>query len=119
MKKGWYLGPVKDPVDENGWLIGSFLDENHPCFSRDVEIAWKEMGLATKGEKHFHKTAIEIWIVIKGSVTAIINDQKLVVKAGSYLVVHPLTQTEILNAAKGTSVLVVKAPSIPKDKYPC
>lgn len=119
MKREYYIGRVDEPAGKKGWLVGSFLKENHPCFSKDVEVGWKNMDLSTREGKHIHEEAIEVWVVIKGSVAAIIDGDHLVIKEGKYVVVHPFIPTEILNAEEGTIVLVVKAPSVPEDKYPC
>jgi len=119
LNKGYYIGSVEKPAGKKGWLIGSFLEKNHPCFSEDVEVGWKEMSLDTKEPRHIHKLAIEVWVIIKGSITAIINGQNLVLNEKSYIVVHPFTPTEIIKAEEKTIVLVIKAPSMPWDKYPC
>jgi len=117
--KGYYVGSVEEPAGKKGWLIGSFLEKNHLCFSEAVEVCWKKMGPDKREPKHIHKLAIEIWVIIEGSITAIIGDRHFILKAGTYVVVHPFTPTEILNAEEGTVVIGIKAPSIPEDKYPC
>jgi len=114
----YFNGSVKDLAGKKGWLVGSFLKRDHPCFSEEVEVGWKEMGPGTKEPKHIHKKSIEIWVIIEGIVNAVIDGSRMYLTKGEYLVVHPLTATEIISAEEGTVVLVVKAPSIPDDKYP-
>ena len=119
MNKGWYKGSVHNPSGAKGWLIGAFLDKDHPCSTGALEVSRKVMGPETKEKKHNHKVATEFWIVIQGSVNIIIDDHPLELKTGEYLLVNPGTPTEILWAKKGTVVIVAKAPSITTDKYPC
>src|SRR4030042_3375411 len=102
------MGSIEAPTDRGGWLIGAFLEENHPCFSKAVEVAWKELGPDTRDPKHIHKLAIEVWVIIKGSEDVIIDGQHFTLKEGTYVVVHPFTPVEVLNAEEGTVVLVIK-----------
>ena len=115
----YYMGLVETPAGKKGWLMGAFLEKNHPCFSGIVEVAWKELGPGTIDPKHIHKLAIEISVIIKGSQIVIVDGQHLTLKSGEYIIVSPFTPVEVLNAEEGTVVLVIKAPSIPGDKYLC
>ncbi len=113
----YYIGSVETPAGKEGWLIGAFLKKNHPCFSEIVEVAWKELGPDTRDPKHIHKLVIDISVIIKGSQVVMVDDQHLTLKSGDYMIVCPLTPVEVLSAEEGTVVLVIKAPSIPGDKY--
>ena len=115
----YYIGSVDRPAGKAGWLIGAFLEKNHPCFSEAVEIAWKELGPDSRDPRHIHDLALEISIVIEGSMVEIIDGQRLTLKSGDFIIVHPLTSVEVLGAEEGTIVLVVKVPSEPGDKYIC
>jgi len=119
LNKGYYIGSVEEAASKKGWLIGSFLKKNNPCFTEAVEVGWKELDTKTKIAKHIHKLATEITVIIKGSTTEIINGQQLVLKAGNYVIIHPFTPAETLHAEEGTIVLVIKTPSVPGDKYSC
>jgi len=115
----YYVGSVEKPAGERGWLVGAFLEKNHPCFSEAVEVAWKELGADARDPKHIHKLAIEISVIIKGSQVVIVDGQHLTLKSGTYIVVRPSTPVEVLDAEEGTIVLVIKVPSLPGDKYSC
>ena len=115
----YYVGSVEQPAGREGWLIGAFLEKNHSCFSEAVEIAWKELGTDARDPKHIHKLAIEISVIIRGSLVETVDGQHLVLKSGNYIIVHPFTPVEVLGAEEGTIVLVIKASSLPGDKYLC
>ena len=95
---------------KRGWLIGDF----EPSVLKTKQF---EVGMLThkKGEKwtaHYHKEAVEFNIIIKGHM--IIQDTELV--TGDIFVID---KYEVANPVflQDCTVLVVKVPSVPGDKY--
>ena len=116
----YYIGSVDAPAGKNGWLIGAFLEKNHPCFSEAVEVAWKKLGPDSRDPKHIHEhPVLEISVVIKGSLVEVIDGQRLTLGAGNYVIVRPSASVEVLGAEEETIVLVIKVPSEPENKHIC
>ena len=97
-------------VMHRGWFIGNFL----PSVLRTDLF---EVGILThhKGEewpKHFHLEATEYNVLINGSMT--VNNN--LIHEGEIFVIE---KNEICNPTfhKDCTVLCVKVPSIPGDKY--
>lgn len=93
-----------------GWFVGDFK----PTLLRttDVEVAVKEYKKGDKEERHYHKLAIEITVIVSGKVK--MNDD--VFNAGDILVIEPNESTDF-EALEDTVTTVVKYPGIKNDKY--
>ncbi|HEV2339478.1 MAG TPA: hypothetical protein VGT05_01785 [Patescibacteria group bacterium] len=84
-----------------------------------VEVAWQHIGNKKPSfeDKHYHKKAVEITIVLKGSATFLANGIKQIAYAGDFWVVYPQTVIEEFATGDDTEFIVIKAPSILGDKY--
>lgn len=93
-----------------GWFVGDF--EPTLFKSKDIEIAIQRYKKDHIEPKHFHKIATEITFMIKGS--ALFNDELLNEDEG--IIISP-GEVNVFKAVTDCKTLVVKFPSVPKDKY--
>jgi len=68
------------------------------------------------GDKHHHELIDEITIILKGGITEKIGNEIFDFDEGDFFFIAPSTVTELKKVKEGTSLLVIKGPSIPKDK---
>lgn len=117
-KGKFFVGNIKDNSKENGWFYGHFAD-NLLLQSSLVEVAWQDISekKAEPSDKHIHKKAVEINIVISGEMRLTINDQPITVSAGNFYIVYPGAVVNQVEADKGTVNICIKAPSVKGDKY--
>ncbi len=93
-----------------GWFVGDF---NPTAFSTDkCEVTFKQYNAGDYEEKHLHKIATEITLIVKGRV--IMNGIEH--KEGDIIVMEPGEATDF-KALTDASNVVVKVPSVKGDKY--
>ena len=117
-KGNFFLGKVADFVTRKGWFFGHFMDDKL-LRSNLVEVAWQDISnkKSSLKDKHFHKKSIEINIIISGWVKITINGKRVKVNRVDFFVIYPLTVVEDVEAGPNTELIVIKAPSIPGDKF--
>ena len=93
-----------------GWFVGAFEPTIH--WTNDFEIAVKSYKKGDTEEKHYHRIATEITVVVLGSV--VMFDKKW--EEGDIIVAEPGDATSF-EALSDTINVVVKVPSVGKDKY--
>jgi quercetin dioxygenase-like cupin family protein len=93
-----------------GWFIGNF----HPTVldTDDVEVAVKSYKKGDFEERHYHKIATEITVIVKGLVR--MNGIKY--SEGSIIIIEPNESTDF-EALEDTINTVVKYPGASNDKY--
>jgi mannose-6-phosphate isomerase-like protein (cupin superfamily) len=119
-KNKFAIGKLEDFQKFSGYFIGQFMGENgFPILeTNEVEIAYKKLPEKFEKEKpHYHKKGVEINIVIKGKYKAQVNEKTVVISEKEFLVVYPQAKLKNISAQKGTELIVVKAPSVPDDKF--
>ncbi|QGY01239.1 cupin domain-containing protein [Methylobacterium mesophilicum SR1.6/6] len=96
---------------KGGWFLGDFA----PCAARssDAEVGVKRYAAGAREDKHFHKIATELTVIVSGTVRMF--DQ--VWQAGDIITVEPGDATAF-EALTDAVTVVVKTPSVPSDKYP-
>jgi hypothetical protein len=94
----------------NGWYIGAFSPTAY--YTKDFEVAILEHKMNEEWPAHYHALCDEINYLLKG--TMMLNDKMLVAP-----VIFIVEKNEIANPIFYTdcTVVVVKTPSIPGDKY--
>jgi len=102
------VNKLKDMV--RGWFIGNFEPSVHN--TNELEVAVKEYKAGEKEEKHYHKIAKEITVVVSGNV--LMNG--IFYNSGDIITIEP---GEITNfeALSDTITTVVKLPCVKGDKY--
>ena len=115
----YYSDSIHNPKFKKtrGYLCGCF--ENSPIFSKNMEVAYVDYEELKKhiGDKHHHEKCDELTLIIKGGIEEKIKDDILKLKEGDFFFVSPGTITELKSVKKGTTLIVVKSPSIPSDKF--
>ena len=99
---------LKDMV--NGWFIGNFEPSLYK--TNDVEVAVKSYKANDSEQRHYHKIATEISVVICGTVKM----NGIVRKEGDIIVMEPGEVTDF-KAMEDTVNVVVKIPGANNDKY--
>ena len=93
-----------------GWFVGNF--EPTLLKTNDVEIAVKEYKKGDYEDKHYHKKATEITVIISGRVK--MNGVEY--NKGDIIVIEPNEATDF-EALEDTINTVVKYPGENNDKY--
>lgn len=93
-----------------GWFVGNF----DPTFikTNDVEVAVKEYKKGDYEERHYHKIATEITVIVSGKVR--MNGFEY--SKGDIIVIEPNEATDF-EALEDTVNTVVKFPGASHDKY--
>jgi quercetin dioxygenase-like cupin family protein len=107
----------KQPVDQRGYFVGAFLPEGHPSYSEKVEVAWQKLSSKTEGKKHYHKEMAEIIIVFAGRLKIEVDGDLLGLGPKDFVFIKAGAISETKAIEDGTVVMLIKAPSIPSDKY--
>ena len=110
-------GSVGKPISQKGYLCGAFLPKSSPLYTEKLEVAWKEIGPQIENPEHYHKEADELTIVIEGSLKEKIDGELIELKSGEFILIKSGSIGSTVWAEEGTTIIVVKAPSIPNDKY--
>ena len=92
-----------------GWFIGDFPEAVFR--TKDFEVFW-QTNPRGHAVSHYHKEITEITLVVSGRILT----NGTIYRQGDIYIFEPgdISQTEYLEE---TSVLTVKTPSIPSDKY--
>ena len=102
------ISSLNDTV--RGWFIGNFNPSVYKTEDFEVGILFHPKG--EKWPKHYHKEAIEINVLITGKM--IINGELL--SSGNIFLIekNEIADPEFL---EDCTIVCVKSPSIPGDKY--
>ena len=114
----YFIGRANGIAKARGWFFGSFMDE--PLLRSDlVEVAWQPIPnvVPQAKENHFHRESVEINMVVSGSLCVAINGTEYHLSTGEFYVVWPLTTVQVLSSDAEAALIVVRAPSLPHDKY--
>lgn len=93
-----------------GWFVGSF--EPTLLNTNDVEVAVKKYKKGDSEDKHYHKIATEITVIVSGRVKM----NGVVYVQGDIIVIEPNEATNF-EALEDTVNTVVKFPGASNDKY--
>ena len=93
-----------------GWFIGNF--EPTLLRTNDVEVAVKSYNKGDYEEKHYHKIATEITVIVSGKVKM----NGIEYSKGDIVVMEPNEATDFECLENGTQNVVVKLPGANDDK---
>ena len=96
-----------------GWFVGNF--EPTLLRTNDVEVAVKSYNKGDYEEKHYHKIATELTVIISGRVKL----NGIEYGKGDIIVMEPNEATDFECLEDGTQNVVVKIPGANNDKYLC
>ncbi len=99
-------------IDEmvKGWFVGDFLPAAYR--SEAVEVGLKIYSAGDREDKHYHKVATELTVIVSGEVRMLGHTWK----SGDIITIEPGEATDF-EALTDTTTLVVKVPSVAGDKY--
>lgn len=95
-----------------GWFVGDFSPTLYS--TRDCEVAVKSYSAGDKEQKHFHKIATEITVIVSGRVRMAGREWG----PGDIVLLEPGEATDF-EALTDTVNVVVKLPGAKDDKYVC
>lgn len=93
-----------------GWFVGDFSPTL--VATQAVEVGVKQYSSGQKEERHYHKVATEITVILSGRVR--MNNQEL--HAGEIVTIYPMESSDF-EAIEDATTVVVKFPGKPHDKY--
>lgn len=93
-----------------GWFVGNFEPSLYK--TNDCEVAVKSYKAGDYEERHYHKIATEITVIVKGRVKMF--DKEF--SEGDIIVVEPEDSTDFIALTDSMNV-VVKIPGVNNDKY--
>lgn len=93
-----------------GWVVGNF--EPSLFKTDDFEVAVKKYKRGDYEEKHYHKIATEITIIVEGSVR--MNGE--LYSTGDIITIEPGEATDF-KVLHDTTTTVIKFPCVEGDKY--
>lgn len=96
---------------KQGWFAGNF--EPTAFRSTDFEVGYRTHKKGEVCDTHYHKVGTEINLLVKGSMTL----QGVTLKSGDVFIIYPFEITDPI-FHEDCSIVVVKTPSLPGDKYP-
>jgi len=102
------IAKLEDMV--KGWFVGNF--EPTLLKTNDVEVAVKEYKKGDYEEKHYHKIATEITVIVSGRVR--MNGVEY--SKGDVIVIEPNEATDF-EALEDSVNTVIKFPGANDDKY--
>ncbi|EAL7864938.1 hypothetical protein MWJ18_001571 [Campylobacter lari] len=93
-----------------GWFVGNF----NPSVIKTnlIEVGIKRYKKDDYEDKHYHKIATEITVIVEGKVQM---SGKMYTK-NDIIVIHPKESTDF-KALEDTTTVVVKIPGVNDDKY--
>jgi len=91
--KGWFVGPWNSGVP--------------------VPVGYANEGI---NEKHYHGSMYEIYLIAKGTSTAVVGDREVLLQAGEILVVEPGETHTFLQSSNDYLHFVFQAPFVAGDK---
>ena len=93
-----------------GWFVGDFSPT--VLGTQSVEVAVKLYKTGDTEERHFHKVATEVTVIVSGRV--LMNGAEFGV--GDIITVDPMESTDF-NVLEDATTVVVKIPGASNDKY--
>ena len=93
-----------------GWFVGNFEPVSYKTDA--VEVGVKHYAAGDRDDRHYHKIAVELTLVLSGQV--VLNGQTYT--AGDILEIEPGEVAEFAAVTDAVTV-VVKLPSVAGDKY--
>lgn len=94
-----------------GWFVGNF--EPTVLKTNDVEVAIKRYNKGDYEERHFHKIATELTVIINGKVKM----NNIEYHQGNIITILPGEDTDFECIEDNTQTVVVKCPGANNDKY--
>lgn len=95
---------------KKGWFVGNFVPT--ALHTEGVEVAFRPFQAGAKEARHVHRVATEITVICSGEARM----NGVLYTAGDIIVLDPHEESDFEGVQAGT-VVIVKMPSVPGDKY--
>jgi quercetin dioxygenase-like cupin family protein len=102
---------IHSTIDRNkpkGWFVGP-LNSHVP-----VPVGYANQGI---NELHYHSQMYEIYLVAKGTSTALVNGETVTLQPGDILIVEPHEIHTFTQSSPDYLHFVVQAPFVAQDKH--
>ncbi|MCX6050807.1 MAG: cupin domain-containing protein [Chloroflexi bacterium] len=96
-----------DPTQPKGWLVGPW---NSPV---PIPIGYANQGIQTL---HYHAQMYEVYLIAKGTSTALVNGVEVPLQAGDMLVVEPGEVHTFSASSPDYLHFVLQTPFVHNDK---
>lgn len=113
-KKNVVFDKISNYKNHRNWIIGAF--EPSLLKTKDFEVAVFYIKKGEKSDNHFHAEALEVNIIITGECLVSSAGIKHKLKDGDVFTFPPKVKSNVEYTAD-TTLIVIKTPSIPGDKY--
>ncbi len=84
--------------------------------SRSVEVVEIIMKSGQKTKPHYHKEVEELFYLIDGSATVIVEGEPIHLVKGDFLAVTPPEKHQIIAGDEGVHLIAIKTPGSEKDR---
>ena len=101
-----YFG--KDGQAVKGWFVGPWNS------SIPVAVGYANAGVR---EQHYHAEMYEVYLVAQGKSTVVVDDQTVILEAGSVLIVEPGEVHTFIESTSDYYHFVVHTPVVKGDKH--
>lgn len=95
---------------KGGWFVGNF--EPTAFKTEKFEVCYKHHTKGEEWETHYHKEGVEINYLVKGKM--LMQNKEL--NTGDIFILYPFEIADPI-FIEDCTVLIIKTPSIPSDKY--
>jgi len=99
-----------DQSQPKGWLVGPWNS------NVTLPIGYANAGI---DETHYHTQMYEIYLVARGQSTAIVEDEEIMLQAGSILVIEPNEIHTFIHSSDDYLHFVIHTPFVRNDKTIC
>jgi len=101
---------IADIQANKKWLLGT---EN----SRSpIEIGYFEI---PNDRYHYHEKVYEYYLVCSGELTILVDDKKIILRAGNVCCIEPKERHQVINGSKDLKCFLAKFPHLPDNKIIC
>lgn len=111
----YYIGEYEKDANlngRNGWIVGNFMEDSTPQKTEQVEVKFWSFDVGQTDHKTKISKTCEVCFVFSGETEGIIDNKKIKLKGGQYVVIPPGIKNNLVqNITSPAKGLAVKAPS--------
>lgn len=117
----FFVGNAADFSSTRGYILGFFMgDKGYSKLQSDAaEFAIMDLPAINEAPPHFHKKSVELTYCLKGGLRLLLgnNSREVSIRAGDFMTIPAGVPLQNPENDPETQIAVVKAPSVPNDKY--
>lgn len=112
----YIVSNVKKYQKTRGWLCGHFMPEGSILKTNKLEVKYGELKPGGIEKEHFHPKGEELFIVIKGKMKVVIEEEEFLLEKGDFIFEKAKTNEAIIEVLEPTTIIAVRTPSVPENK---